>query len=367
MYELVERAGQCYQLLQDDLSRKIFEARMRVDLDGSEEDIRRIVDLSEQQGWLDALDDRIPAILRAMEEKPRKLVLYGTNVTGQAIAAHLNEKGVGSYSFCGRRAKEFPDGLMEKPVISPEELFQHPDDHYVIISACESADEIAHILRENHFPREQILFAFKPADAVDHQYFDFPALYRRGTAFVDGGCLDCRTSYLFADWCEGGYSKIFAFEPDPRSIAICEKNLSSRALRDFHLIRAGLSDRDGEVSFRTGLYNCSHIASEDAGAEDLVTVPVTTVDRTVGEERVGFIKMDIEGAEYEALHGAEQTILRDKPLMAISVYHRIGDMLAIMDYLHRLVPEYHFWLRHYSIGAADTVLYASIDTVPSVW
>ena len=76
---------------------------------------------------------------------------------------------------------------------------------------------------------------------------------------------------------------------------------------------------------------------------------------------VGFIKMDIEGAEFDALHGAESVIVRDKPLLAISVYHRTGDMLAIMDYLHELVPEYRFWLRHYSIGVADTVLYASVD------
>lgn len=70
--------------------------------------------------------------------------------------------------------------------------------------------------------------------------------------------------------------------------------------------------------------------------------------------------MDIEGAELDALHGAQKVIARDKPLLAISMYHRTGDMLAIMDYLHHLIPEYHFWLRHYSIGIADTVLYASV-------
>ena len=51
--------------------------------------------------------------------------------------------------------------------------------------------------------------------------------------------------------------------------------------------------------------------------------------------------------------------VRDRPLLALSVYHRMGDMLAIMDYLHHLVSEYRFWLRHYSVGLADTVLYAA--------
>ena len=122
-----------------------------------------------------------------------------------------------------------------------------------------------------------------------------------------------------------------------------------------------MSNRIGEAVFRTGLYNCSHIVEGDCEEENVETLPLTTIDHTVGEEPVGFIKMDIEGAELDALHGAKGIIVRDKPLMAISAYHRTGDMLAIMDYLHRLVPEYHFFLRHYSIGTADTVLYAAVE------
>lgn len=250
---------------------------------------------------------------------------------------------------------------MGKPVISPDYLFQNPDDFYVVLAVKGSDDEIRNILKTNHFPQDQILSSLKPDHAVDSQYFDFPSLFHRGTAFVDCGCLNCRTSYLFADWCGGEYSKIFAFEPDPVSVSICEKNLSIRNIRDFCLVQAGLSDHDGEVSFRTGLYGCSHITSADSTEENVVSLPVTTIDHTVGEENIGFIKMDIEGAEFDALHGARNVIVRDKPLLAVSVYHRTGDMLAIMDYLHGIVPEYRFWLRHYSIGDADTVLYASVD------
>lgn len=361
MYGFVERVRKSYQLLQDDLSRKIFEVRLALDYDPSPANVARMVDLSEQRKWMDALDERIPYIVHTMEQNPKKLVLYGTNVTGRAIASRLFEKGMEFYGFCGRRAKEFPDGLMGKPVILPECLFQNSNEFYVLISACESADELSKILAENHFPEAQILFNFKPADVVDHQYFDFPSLFRRGTAFVDGGCLNCRTSYMFADWCEGEYSKIFAFEPDPLSAAICKNNLSDKSIRDFHLIQAGLSDRVGEAFFRTGLYNCSHIIEGNYGEENVETLPLTTIDRAVGEEPIGFIKMDIEGAEFDALHGAKGTIVRDKPLLAISAYHRTGDMLAIMDYLHSLVPEYRFWLRHYSIGTADTVLYTAAD------
>lgn len=361
MYGFVRRVQACAQLLQDGLSRDIFEARLVLGCNPSPANTARLVALSEQRKWMDALEERVPAILRAAEDFPRKLVLYGTNVTGRAIASRLAELGVEFYGFCGRRAREFPGGLMGKPVILPEHLFENPNDFYVIVSACESADEIAEILGEHGFPQEQILFNFKPAQLEDHQYFEFPDLFRRGTAFVDGGCLNCRTSYQFVDWCGGEYSKIFAFEPDPVSASICRKNLSARNIRDFHLIEAGLSDHEGEASFRTGLYNCSHIVEDGGAEENAVALPLTTIDRAVGEERTGFVKMDIEGAEYGALHGARGVIVRDRPLLAISVYHRTGDMLAIMDYLHALVPEYRFWLRHYSVGIADTVLYAAAE------
>jgi len=362
MNDFYKQAKQCYQLLQDELSKKIFRARLALDFDQSSDTVAQIVCLGEQKKWLDAVVKELSAIQYKLKQKPKKLVLYGTNLTGRTLASLLMEKNIDFYGFCGRRAKEFPEGLMGKPVILPDCLFQNPDDFYVIVAVAEAADEIRNILKVNHFPQNQILASFRSVQETDHQYFEFPSLFHHKTAFVDGGCLDCRTSYLFADWCGNEYSKIYAFEPDPVSYSICKKNLSNRGIRDFQLIQAGLSDCDDEVLFRTGLYGGSHIIETGETEEkNSVVVPVTTIDSTVGENKVGFIKMDIEGAEFDALHGAAKVIVRDNPLLAISVYHRAGDMFAIMDYLHCLVPEYRFWLRHYSIGIADTVLYASVD------
>ena len=87
-------------------------------------------------------------------------------------------------------------------------------------------------------------------------------------------------------------------------------------------------------------------------------IPIVALDN-LEMTTISFIKMDIEGAEFDALRGGEKTIRRDKPLLAICVYHRKGDMPAIMDYLHTLVPEYQFWLRHYGLFD-DTVLYAAV-------
>lgn len=95
--------------------------------------------------------------------------------------------------------------------------------------------------------------------------------------------------------------------------------------------------------------------------KEYVTVPITTLDHVMSDETVGFIKMDIEGAELDALRGAANVIARDRPFLAISVYHKPGDVLALMQYIHEIVPDYQFWLRHYGALFYETVLYASID------
>lgn len=75
-------------------------------------------------------------------------------------------------------------------------------------------------------------------------------------------------------------------------------------------------------------------------------------------ERITHIKMDIEGTELEALKGAQNTIITQKPTLMICLYHKVDDFWEIPLYLKQLVPEYKFYLRHHSLELAETVLYA---------
>ncbi len=93
-------------------------------------------------------------------------------------------------------------------------------------------------------------------------------------------------------------------------------------------------------------------------------VETCTIDEAVSDrERVGLIKMDIEGAEYEALLGAEKTIKRDRPGLAISIYHNGLDYYRIAELILQFVPEYHLAVRHHKARHVDTVLYAFADVV----
>ncbi|MBQ6133871.1 MAG: FkbM family methyltransferase [Lachnospiraceae bacterium] len=70
--------------------------------------------------------------------------------------------------------------------------------------------------------------------------------------------------------------------------------------------------------------------------------------------------MDIEGAEYKALKGAEKTIRKYKPRLAICVYHKPNDIVRLGGLILRMVLEYRFWIRHYTADFCETVLYASV-------
>ena len=107
--------------------------------------------------------------------------------------------------------------------------------------------------------------------------------------------------------------------------------------------------------------NASGTNGSSTCSEGNDTVYLTSIDSVVKDERVTFIKMDIEGAELKSLMGAKNTITKNKPRLVICVYHKPEDICEIPEYILSLVPEYRFYLRHYCSVGSETVLYASCD------
>lgn len=75
---------------------------------------------------------------------------------------------------------------------------------------------------------------------------------------------------------------------------------------------------------------------------DFVEIETIALDGYI-EDKVTFIKMDIEGAEFAALKGAERIICNQKPKLAISVYHRREDIWEIPKLLLEYNPDYKFF------------------------
>ena len=90
-------------------------------------------------------------------------------------------------------------------------------------------------------------------------------------------------------------------------------------------------------------------------------VEVEDIDSVVLDNKVAFIKMDIEGSEYQALIGARGCIMRDHPVLAISAYHRKEDLIElpkVMKSFEDASVGYKLYLRHHGVALAELVLYA---------
>lgn len=190
----------------------------------------------------------------------------------------------------------------------------------------------------------------------DKQYFEDFIKYDKGEVFVDAGVLNLNTSLRFAKECEkrniSDY-KIYAFEPDEESYKRCIIVKEKHPEIDILLYNKGLWSTDTTVHFETtGTASSSITDNQDADSIEVVSLD------TFIKGKISFIKMDIEGAELEALKGCQNIIKQYRPKLAISVYHKKEDIVEIPKYIKSLVPDYHLYLRHYTNTFTDTVLYA---------
>lgn len=168
------------------------------------------------------------------------------------------------------------------------------------------------------------------------------------TAFVDCGGYDGDTTEIFAARYPA-YAKIHFFEPSSANMQRARARLAG--VRDIEFIPLGVSNSAATLRFDAEAGSASSVS--DSGS---ISIEVTTLDRHIPTP-VDFIKMDLEGWELNALRGAQDHVRRDAPILAIAVYHRISDFVDIPEYVLSLQPDYDIYLRHYTEGWSETVMY----------
>lgn len=191
--------------------------------------------------------------------------------------------------------------------------------------------------------------------AVPNQYFNY-LTYEKESAkevFLDCGAFNGDTILAYNKFTAGNFEKIIAFEPEAENVKKIKGN--TEGIHDIRIIPKGLWDKETTLHFTS---DSSASRFEENGT---VSVDVISIDAVMNGERVSFIKMDIEGAEYEALQGAEKTIEKWMPKLAICVYHKCDDIFKFINFLAGFKNEeykYSFYLRHHTCAAYETVLYA---------
>jgi len=194
-------------------------------------------------------------------------------------------------------------------------------------------------------------FAESVADEYDRQYFDADLVeFTRDDIFVDLGGYDGDSSEKFIQFNGGSYAKIYIFEPDENLLKHATNRLKGRNAIEF--ILAGAYSKDGELKFAAS--GRTNGAISEVGE---LVIPVRKLDSVVVEAPT-LVKMDIEGAETEALRGATNLIRAARPKLAIAAYHFAHDLWWLTDVVREINPEYRFYLRHYSETGLESVIYA---------
>jgi FkbM family methyltransferase len=196
-------------------------------------------------------------------------------------------------------------------------------------------------------------------DPYDKEYFpsDVPIFEHLETInFIDCGAYtgdsvrDMMTQHKVVNYC-------ISFEPDTKNLTKLHEQLktlhNTYPATNFFIYPAGVYSSNTILKFSNNGIDSSARLSEDSDTH----ISVVSLDSVILHSHPNYIKMDIEGAEKEALMGAAKTIQTHKPSLAICLYHKPEDLWEIPLLIHSIEPSYNMYLRVHEDMGLSTVLY----------
>lgn len=189
---------------------------------------------------------------------------------------------------------------------------------------------------------------------IDAYYYDELASFIEGErlTFIDAGAYTGDSIANMKNVFGNRIAKIYAFEPNDHNF----RELSSMEMQDVVLIKKALYDRAGYLDFtQDGVFFRVFNEGIDLPEQRKVAIETISLDELDLEiQGKCILKLDIEGSELPALKGSKKFIKKHRPYIAVCVYHRVEDIVALPIYLKELVSDYRFILR----GGMHTVCYA---------
>jgi FkbM family methyltransferase len=173
--------------------------------------------------------------------------------------------------------------------------------------------------------------------------------------FLDCGAFDGDTIQALIERNEE-FGRIEAVEADSRSFARLARYVAAlepRLRNKIRLHQCAVGSHNGTVRFENTGKVDSKISSHGA-----IVVDMVPIDVMFASEPVSMIKMDIEGGEFDALMGASHVIQRDRPILAICVYHSQEDLWRLPLLMRAMCPDYRMYLKCYRGDGIQTVAYA---------
>lgn len=323
----------------DEISKSIFQQRLNYFNTSDDRYIHNIVQMLPE--W---------QIIKKRIDKTRekKKIIWGAGYAGRMLKKAYPD--VEWTAFADR--KHVGKVIDNLPVIEPNEIIKIKDDVMVFVGAIEAHKEIYKEAVEMGIQEALICdFGEICIELERHQYFDLAELKpEKCEVFIDAGCYNGDTITNFIDWKGDNEYAVIGFESD-------SKNYNLAKSKFFNNNRVEIMNK-GVWEENTFLF------ADDRGTTSsrLSSIGTTRIQTlkidSLGRDDVSFIKMDIEGAEKAAIKGAEETIKRCHPKLAICVYHESADFFDIPKMILEIDSTYRIFFRHYSFREAETVMYA---------
>lgn len=324
--------------------------------------------------------------------------IFGAGSYGIKVYKLLNEKGFNIENFFDNNEELWDTEVYGKKVLNPSKI----SGDISIVLASSWSKEIVKQLKENKSfkgkiylidPWEQILETtiidedinqldffynkLKDEDSKNvlinilksrivkkeffkvnyEQYFHCIVSAIDGDIIIDGGAFIGDTIQALNKNINLKDLEIHSFEPDEKNFLLLQNEAENSKHRCFPM-KLGLYDKNATLRFlstnQTVGYGCK---IENAGD---VVINTTSIDNYCRENNImpSFIKLDVEGVEKEVLVGAKEIIKKNKPKLAISLYHKYKDLWELPYLINQICSEYEFYLGHHRDNWFETILYA---------
>lgn len=335
-----------YNRMQDEVSKSIYISRALYAITGVKGFLKDSLYGMEYKGFYDELP------------KDRPYYIFGAGMWGWYFSRLFDILGIQVLGFIDND-KEKQGNLWYGRKVFELDAIEKSHAIYIYIANKNNHNEIFAQLIEMGWDKSSILdFNEKAKICLESlqkkQYFDLPYFsFSRDEVFVDAGFCDGSTTKSFSDWVSGEFKEVYCFELDKANYELYKDEIYFLYGKRVKIINKGVWSEAKKLKFFGGLKGSSRLSEDGDQMADLIDL-----DTCLKDKKVTFIKMDVEGAELDALKGARNLILINRPKLAICIYHKMDDIFTIPQYLLSLYPDYSFALRHYGLSDTETVLYA---------
>ncbi len=193
---------------------------------------------------------------------------------------------------------------------------------------------------------------------IDEQYsYNKKVETKKDDIVIDCGGATGDTALYFAG---KGAKKVYVVEFIQSSIKkmIEEIEVNAHFKNNIKIVDKPLWNKSNIKLSYEDFGNASIIGKEGLYSKEVISITIDDLVKENNIPKVDFIKMDIEGAEITALEGASNTIKKDKPKLAICVYHKNDDLVKIPALIRNLNPNYKFYFDYYTDIGWESVIYA---------